>query len=70
MSGLVSGTRRTVTSDTAGRFSLRMRVGSYLITPLPQQHTHGGERVVIEVRAGESTAVAVRFVGFPQMALP
>ena len=67
---LISGTRRTVTSDAGGRFSLRVRVGSYVITPLAQQHTHGGEPVIILVRAGEPTAALVRFIGFPQMVLP
>ncbi len=63
----IPGTRRVVTSDTRGRFVLRLRVGSYLITPLPQRHTDGGTRVTVHVRAGESTTTLVRFDGFPQM---
>jgi hypothetical protein len=65
--GPIPGTRRTLTSNAGGRFSLRVSVGTYLITPLPQRHTHGGKRVVIQVRAGESTTTLVRFIGFPQM---
>lgn len=61
------GTHRAVTSDARGRFALRLSVGTYLITPLSQRHTHGGTRVIVQVRAGESTTTLVRFDGFPQM---
>ena len=61
------GTHRAVTSDARGRFALRLPVGTYLITPLAQRHTHGGTRVIVQVRAGESTTTLVRFDGFPQM---
>jgi hypothetical protein len=63
----IAGTRRTVISDAHGQFRLLLRAGAYLITPLPQRHTHGGNRLNVQVRAGESTAVLVRFAGFPQM---
>jgi hypothetical protein len=63
----ISGTRRVVTSDARGRFALRLSAGSYLITPLPERHTHGGTRVVVHVRTGETTTTLVRFDGFPQM---
>ncbi len=63
----IPGTRRAVTSDARGRFALRLPVGTYLITPLPQRHTDGGTRVTVHVRAGESTTTLVRFDGFPQM---
>jgi hypothetical protein len=63
----IAGTRRLVTSDARGHFALRLPVGSYLITPLPQRHTHGGTRLTVRVRAGESTTTLVRFIGFPQM---
>lgn len=63
----IAGTRRTVTADAHGQFQLLLRTGAYLITPLPQRHTHGGNRLNVHVRAGESTAVLVRFAGFPQM---
>jgi hypothetical protein len=66
----IPGTRRVITSDARGRFALRLAVGSYLITPLRQQHTHGGERVIVRVRAGEHTNTLVRFDGFPQMEHP
>jgi hypothetical protein len=66
----IPGTRRAVTSDARGHFVLRLSVGSYLITPLPQGHTHGGTRVIVHVRAGESTTTLVRFDGFPQMETP
>jgi hypothetical protein len=68
--GLKPATRRTVISDARARFSLRLPVGSYIITPLRQSHTHGGKRLVIQVRAGVSTAAVVRFIGFPQMERP
>ena len=63
----IAGTRRIVRSDARGRFALRLPVGSYLITPLPQRNTHGGTRLTVHVRAGESTSTLVRFIGFPQM---
>jgi hypothetical protein len=63
----ISSTRRTVTSDAQGHFQLLLPAGAYVITPLPQRHTHGGNRVNVQVRAGKSTAVLVRFTGFPQM---
>ena len=64
------GTRRTIISDARARFSLRVAVGSYVITPLRQSHTRGGERLVVQVGAGVSTAALVRFIGFPQMEHP
>jgi hypothetical protein len=66
----IPDTRRAVTSDARGHFVLRLPVGSYLITPLPQRHTHGGTRVIVHVRAGESTTTLVRFDGFPRMETP
>ena len=63
----IVSTRRIVTSDARGRFALRLPVGSYLITPLPQRNTHGGTRLTVQVRVGESTTTLVRFIGFPQM---
>lgn len=63
------GTRRTVISDAHARFSLRVPVGSYIITPLPQGHTHGGKRLVVLIRADVTTTVLVRFIG-PQMVRP
>jgi hypothetical protein len=64
------GTRRTVISDARARFSLRVPVGSYIITPLRQSHTQGGKRLVVQIRAGVATAALVRFIGFPQMERP
>ncbi len=63
----ISGSRRTIISDAHGQFQLLLRAGAYVITPLPQRHTHGGNRLNVQVRAGESMAVLVRFAGFPQM---
>ena len=63
----IAGTRRLVTSDARGRFALRLPVGGYLITPLPQRNTHGGTRLTVQVRASESITTLVRFIGFPQM---
>ncbi|MDP9307049.1 MAG: carboxypeptidase-like regulatory domain-containing protein [Actinomycetota bacterium] len=63
----IPGTRRTVTSDAHGRFQLLLPAGAYVITPLPQQNTDGGKRLNVQVRAGESATVLVRFAGFPRM---
>jgi hypothetical protein len=63
----ILGIRRAVSSDARARFALRLPVGTYLITPLPQRHTHGGTPVIVHVRAGQSTTTLVRFDGFPQM---
>jgi hypothetical protein len=64
------GTGRTVISNVRARFSLRVPPGTYVITPLPQSHTHGGSRLVVRVRNGVTTAPLVRFIGFPQMDRP
>jgi hypothetical protein len=66
----IPGTGRAVTSDARGRFILRLPVGSYLITPMRERQTHGGKRVIVRVRAGQSTNTLVRFDGFPQMEHP
>ena len=63
----IPGTRDAVTSDARGRFVLRLPAGSYLITPARQRHTHGGDRVIVHIRAGQTTTTLVRFDGFPQM---
>ena len=63
----IPGTRRTVTSDAHGRFQLLLPAGAYVVTPLPQRNTHGGKRLNVQVRAGESATVLVRFAGFPRM---
>jgi hypothetical protein len=64
------GTGRTVISDARARFSIRVTTGSYVITPVPQNHTHGGSRLVVHVRNGVTTTTLVRFIGFPQMDRP
>jgi hypothetical protein len=63
----IPGSRRTVTSDGHGRFQLLLPAGAYVITPLPQRNTYGGKRLNVQVRAGESATVLVRFAGFPRM---
>jgi hypothetical protein len=57
-----------VTANAQGNFHLRLAAGMYLVTPLPQRNTHGGPRLTVRIRAGATTAVLVRFVGYPQMA--
>lgn len=64
------GTGRTVISNVRARFSLRVPTGTYVITPLPQSHTHGGSRLVVHARNGVTTTTLVRFIGFPQMDRP
>jgi hypothetical protein len=63
----VPGTAIVVTSTAQARFSLRLGVGSYLVTPLPQRSTRGGARLAVRVREGAVTLALVRFLGFPQM---
>ena len=63
----IPGTRRVVASDGHGRFTLSLAAGRYTLTPLPQRHTRGGQRVSVEIRAREATSAVVRFQGFPMM---
>jgi hypothetical protein len=63
----VPGTAVVVTSNGHAHFSVRLRAGAYLITPLPQHNTRGGPRLSVRVLAGASTTALVRFVGYPQM---
>ena len=63
-----NGTSRVVVSDAHGRFALRLPAGRYTVTPLAQAQTRGGPRLQVRVRAGMTTAILVRFQGFPQMA--
>jgi hypothetical protein len=65
--GPISSTRRIVASDAAGRFTFTLTPGTYSITPLPQRHTHGGKPLTARVRAGATTRIQVRFVGYPMM---
>ena len=58
---------RVVRSDAAGRFSLRLAPGRYVVRTLPQPHTVGETRLVVAVRAGRTTAVVLRYDGFPKM---
>ena len=55
-----------VTSHANARFSVRLDVGSYLITPFAQHLTDGGPHLTVRVRASGVTTVTVRFVGFPR----
>lgn len=63
----VPATAVIVTSNARAHFSVRLAAGSYLVTPLPQHNTHGGPRLTVRVRAGMTTTVLVRFVGYPRM---
>jgi len=63
----VPGTTVVVRSNANARFSVRLRTGSYLVTPLRQGNARGGPRLTVRIRAGTATTVLVRFVGFPQM---
>ena len=60
--------RRVVVSDRNGRFTLTLAAGSYSISPLAQQHTKGGRSLTARVRAGQTTRIKVRFLGYPMMA--
>lgn len=63
----VPGTAVVVTSNSLGRFSMRLDTGTYLLTPLPRPSSRGGTRVTVRVRAGRVTTALVRFLGYPQM---
>ena len=60
--------RRVVVSDRNGRFTLTLTAGNYTISPLAQQHTKGGRSLTARVRAGQTTRIKVRFLGYPMMA--
>jgi hypothetical protein len=63
----IPGTRRVVMSDGSGRFNLVLASGTYSIIPLAQTHTRGGTTITARVRAGRTTRVTVRFLGYPMM---
>ncbi len=63
----IPNSRRLVSSDDRGRFTLGLPAGRYLLTPLAQGHARGGAAVTVRVRAGASISVVLRFQGFPQM---
>jgi hypothetical protein len=63
----IAGSKRLVGSDVHGSFVVVLPVGSYLLRPLPQAHTHGGISIRVWIRANTQTRVLVRFEGFPQM---
>ena len=58
-----------VVSTASGRFSVSLPAGHYVVTPLaqPAQHTNGGKRLIVQVRAGRTTRILVRFEGYPRM---
>src|SRR4051812_32938334 len=57
---------RALRSDAAGRFSVRLPPGRYVVHGLPQPNARGTS-VVVSVRAGATTRVVLRFEGFPKM---
>jgi hypothetical protein len=63
----IPSTRRVVVSDGSGRFSLVLAAATYTIVPLAQTHTVGGTTLTARVRAGQTTRVTVRFLGYPMM---
>jgi hypothetical protein len=58
-----------ISSSIPFRQSFRQALRN-LITPLREPQTHAGKRVIVRVRAGQSTNTLVRFDGFPQMERP
>jgi hypothetical protein len=58
---------RSLRADAAGRFSLRLAPGRYVVRTLPQAHVRGETTLVARVRAGATTEVVLRFDGFPKM---
>jgi hypothetical protein len=61
------GRTMLVRSNANARFSVRLATGTYLVMPLRQGNARGGPRLTVRIRAGQATAVLVRFDGFPQM---
>ena len=61
------GRTTLVRSNANAHFSVRLAVGTYLVTPLHQGNTRGGPQVKVRIRAGLATTALVRFEGFPQM---
>ena len=57
-----------VVSDGSGHFTLVLTGGTYTLTSLAQLHTHGGRSLTTRVRAGRTTRITVRFLGYPMMA--
>lgn len=55
-------TARTVTSDSKGRFALRLAAGTYRVTPLPNKTARGGATVIARVVAAKVTTIVVHFV--------
>ncbi len=63
----IPSTRRVVVSDGSGGFNLVLAAGTYTIIPLPQTHTRGGRTLTARIRAGQTTRITVRFLGYPMM---
>lgn len=59
--------RRVITSDRTGSFSISVTAGVYTVKPLAQPHTKGGPLLRVRVLSGRVTRVTVRFLGFPMM---
>ena len=58
---------RLITSDANAHFIIRLNTGRYTITPLPQQHTHGGRSLTVQIKPGRVTNILVRYQGYPRM---
>jgi hypothetical protein len=53
---------RIVESDATSRFTIRLSIGTYVVTPLPGQRALPGRRVTVQIQPGRTTWAAVRYV--------
>jgi hypothetical protein len=63
----IASTRRVVASDQHGRFNIQRTTGTYTLTPLPQAHTRGGTTLTVQIHAGLTARVTIRYRGYPMM---
>jgi len=58
----IAGTTRTVKSNSRAAFRVVLRVGSYLVKPIPGAATRGGTPHRVHIAAGATTKTTVRFL--------
>lgn len=58
----IAGTTRTLKSNARATFRVVLRVGSYLVKPVPGPTTRGGPSRRVHISAGATTKTTVRFL--------
>jgi hypothetical protein len=66
--GEIAGTTRTVRSNSRATFRVVLRVGSYLVKPIPGATTRAGTPHRVHIAAGATTKTTVRFLSRSQPA--